>query len=133
MQIWKLILLLVLALAAGSSATSDSTSAPSESTEHYLQAVVWEQHMIFNNVLEWAVQKGVLTPSQFGTIQSELAKRLEDVSENEGTDVLGMPPKELARHPSRCSTRGRLAKSGQNGHVCWECLASHYSSLLTDF
>lgn len=102
MQIWKLILLLVLVLAVGSSATSDSTSAPSEATEHYLQAVVWEQHMIFNNVLEWAVQKGVLTPSQFGTIQSELAKRLEDVSENEGTDVLGMPPNHHSRRSPSC-------------------------------
>ena len=46
--------------------------------------------MIFNHVLEWAVQKGVILSSQHEIIQGELTKRLEAFAENQGSDVTGM-------------------------------------------
>jgi hypothetical protein len=78
--------LLLLVLATSVSATSPN-SEPNDDYE--LQSLLWEHDAIFNSVLEWAQQKGVLTASQASTLQTELETRLKALAANEGSDVDG--------------------------------------------
>lgn len=122
--------LLLLALAAGAIATSDSTSTASERTEYDLQAVVWEQHTIFNDVMDWAVQNGVISSSQYGIIQAELTKRLEFVAENEGSDVLGTITCLCFLPIYDGSLLAIRSRRRQNRIYSWEPLSSHPPALV---
>lgn len=87
MRLSALVGLLLLSLALCAVATSDTPNTASEKTEYDIQAIIWEQHALFKGVLDWALQKNVLTSKQVSVLKHELAERIEAFAADEGSDA----------------------------------------------
>lgn len=86
---WLSIVLICFCVANASEASPAAKPAQT-SSDYDLQSLVWEHDAIFNGVLDWALEKGVLNSKQAATLQAELEARLQAFADLPGTDVNGM-------------------------------------------
>lgn len=84
-----LVALIVIICTLCITSTSAFTSTHPPNSEYDIQSLIWEHDAIYNGILEWALEKKVLTPTQANILQQELEARLQALAENEGSDVDG--------------------------------------------
>ena len=120
MKLSVLVALIVAICALCITSTSAFQPAYNPNADPDIQSLIWEHDAIYNSILEWALQKKVLTATQVNILQQELEARLQALAENEGSDVDGTNPLIYSLCTYSLLTKGHLVSSEGLREHSWE-------------